>query len=142
MAKGEPKTKRTTASVAEYLNGVADDEQRRDAKKLVALMRDITGEQPVMWGDSIVGFGTYHYKYASGREGDWMRTGFAVRKGTLTLYIMPGYQDFGNLLDALGPHKHGKSCLYIKRLNDIDLATLKKVIVRGMELLDQEYPRT
>ncbi len=94
-------------------------------------MIEVTGEKPAMWGTSIVGFGDYHYKYESGREGDFFITGFSPRKQNLTIYIMPGYRDYGSLMKKLGPHKLGRSCLYIRHLDDIHIPTLKKLIARG-----------
>ena len=95
------------------------------------MMREITGERPKMWGSSIVGFGSYHFKYASGREGDWPVTGFSPRKQALTLYIMTGFEKHGALMKKLGKYKTGKSCLYIKKLEDVDQVTLRKLIVRA-----------
>jgi hypothetical protein len=98
-------------------------------------MRDVTGEEPKMWGSSIVGFGSYHYKYASGREGDWPITGFSPRKGDLTLYITGGLDSFSDLLPKLGKHKTAKSCLYIKKLSDIDVGVLRKIISKSVKLM-------
>jgi hypothetical protein len=128
MAKYELKTKKNKESVSAFLNAVSDPEKKRGAKKILALMKEVTAEKPVMWGDSMVGFGLYHYKYKSGQEGDWFIVGFSPRKQNLTIYLMPGYQDFGPLLKKLGPHKLGKGCLYIKHLDDIHLPTLKKMV--------------
>jgi len=122
------KTRKNKASVKKFLGAVEDESKRADCFELVEIMRDITGEEPAMWGTSIVGFGSYHYKYASGREGDWMLTGFAPRKQALTLYIMSGFSQYDELLEKLGKHKTGKSCLYVKRLDDLHLPTLKKLI--------------
>jgi len=122
------KTQRTRASVKSFLDAVADEQKRKDARAISALMQDITGEKPEMWGSSIVGFGTYHYKYASGQEGDWMLVGFSPRKDNLTLYIMPGFKDYGELLGKLGKHKKGMSCLYIKSLDDVHVPTLKTLV--------------
>lgn len=141
MAKYEPKTKKNNQSVTAFLNAIEDPQKRKDAKTILKLMKEVTKEKPVMWGDSIVGFGTYHYKYASGQEGDWMITAFSPRKQNLTIYIMPGYNfpGYQDLLDKLGPHKTGKSCLYIKRLEDIHLPTLKKLIKRGYTDMKKKY---
>ena len=141
MAKNENKTQKTKTSVASFLNSIKDEGQRKDAKVLCKLMEVITKQKPKMWGTSIVGFDDYHYKYDSGREGDFFRTGFSPRKGNLTVYIMPGYQDFGPLLEKLGPHKLGKSCLYLKRLSDIHLPTLKKLISQGYKDMNKMYPK-
>lgn len=124
----ELKTKQNDASVEAFLQGVEDPRQRHDAFRVLELMKEITAEPPKMWGTSMVGFGSYHYKYASGREGDWFLTGFSPRKGSLTLYIMPGLDQYGALLQQLGKHKTGKSCLYIKRLDDVDLSTLRELV--------------
>ena len=124
----ELKTKPTKASVEKFLNGVADETRREDCFKVAKMMEEITGEKPQMWGPSIVGFGSYHYKYASGQEGDWPISAFSPRKQDLTLYIMPGFQKSGDLLKQLGKHRTGKSCLYIKRLSDVHVPTLKKLI--------------
>ncbi|PCI30061.1 hypothetical protein COB55_00700 [Candidatus Wolfebacteria bacterium] len=133
MAKAKLKTTKNKASVAEFLNGITDPEKKRDAKKVLALMKEVTKEKPMMWGENIVGFGEYHYKYASGREGDFLMTGFAPRAHGLSIYIMPGYTfpEQQKLLKKLGPHTIGKSCLLIKHLNDIHLPTLKKIIEKG-----------
>ena len=124
----EPKTKPTKASVKEFLNQISDKERRDDCFAVVKIMEEITGDKPKMWGPSIVGFGTWHYKYASGREGDWPVTGFSPRKKDLTLYLMMGFHKHTELMQKLGKHSHSKSCLYIKRLSDIHMPTLKKLI--------------
>ena len=123
----ELKTKPTNVSVEKFLNDIPDPVKREDCKTVAALMTEITGHKPKMWGPSIVGFGTYHYKYASGQEGDWPVVGFSPRKQNLTLYVM-GSLDEDELLKKLGKHKTAKSCLYIKRLSDVHLPTLKKLI--------------
>ena len=124
----EIKTKPTNQSVAEFLNKIPDAERRQDCFAVAKMMEEITGSKPKMWGPSIVGFGSYHYKYASGREGDWLVTGFSPRKQDLTLYIMMGFEKHGDLMKQLGKHRASKSCLYIKRLSDIHVPTLKKLI--------------
>lgn len=124
----ELKTKPTQASVKEFLNQIPDKERREDCFAVAKIMEEITGDKPKMWGPSIVGFGTYHYKYASGREGDWPVTGFSPRKKDLTLYLMMGFEKHADLMAKLGKHSTGKSCLYIKRLSDIHVPTLKKLI--------------
>jgi uncharacterized protein DUF1801 len=133
----ELKTKPTAESVKEFINKIPDEERRADCFAVAKIMEEITDEKPKMWGPSIVGFGTYHYKYASGREGDWPVTGFSPRKKDLTLYLMMGFEKHGELMKKLGKHSTGKSCLYIKRLSDIHVPTLKKLIkasVKQMEL--------
>jgi hypothetical protein len=124
----ELKTKESSARVAVCLSAVEDSQRRRDAKKVAAMMREATGSRAKIWGTSIIGFGSYHYRYASGREGDWMLSGLSPRKQNLTLYIMAGFREFGTLMSRLGPHKIGKPCLYIKRLADIDLKVLESLI--------------
>ena len=124
----EQKTKPTEASVKEFLNQIADKERRDDCFTVAKIMEEITGHKPKMWGPSIVGFGTYRYKYASGREGDWPITGFSPRKKDLTLYMMVGFEKQSELMQQLGKHSTGKSCLYLKRLSDIHIPTLKKLI--------------
>src|ERR1051325_169610 len=120
----EMKTKPTDQSVAEVLNDVSDEERRAVCFQVAKIMEEITGEKPKMWGPSIVGFGSYHYKYASGREGDWPITGFSPRKKDLTLYLMMGFEKRAELMQKLGKHSHSKSCLYIRRLSDIHVPTL------------------
>ena len=135
----EPKTKPTKQSVAGFLAKVADPTKRADAKTLIAMMKDATKQEPVMWGTSIIGFGTYRYKYASGREGDWPIVGLSPRKQNLTVYIMPGFDEFEDLLSKLGKHSTGSSCLYIKRLADIDLPTLKKIVTKSVAKMKKKY---
>lgn len=124
----EPKTKPTKASVKEFLNQIPDKERREDCLAVAKIMEEITGDKPKMWGPSIVGFGTWHYKYASGREGDWPVAAFSPRKKDLTLYLTVGFEKHTELMQKLGKHSTGKSCLYIKRLSDIHMPTLKKLI--------------
>ncbi|MBK7218464.1 MAG: DUF1801 domain-containing protein [Candidatus Promineofilum sp.] len=131
----ENKTKPTDASVEEFLNAVPDERKRADSFRLVEIMREITGEEPVMWGDSIVGFGSYHYKYASGREGDQGLTGFSPRKASLTIYITPGFDRYGDLLGRLGKFTTSKVCLYVKRLSDVDEAVLRELIRDSVEVM-------
>ena len=136
----EQKTKPTNQSVKEFLNQIPEPERRADCFEVVKIMQDITGEKPTMWGPSIVGFGSYRYKYASGREGDWPMTGFSPRKKDLTLYIMMGFEKHADLMEKLGKHSHSKSCLYIKRLSDVHIPTLKKLIKIGLKDL-KEYTK-
>ncbi len=129
MAKtAKLKTQKTNASVTAFLKAVADDERRKDCQTLVRIMKRAVGAEPKMWGSSIVGFGHYHYKYASGREGDWFLAGFSPRKQDLTLYIMAGFDRYDALMGKLGKHKTGKSCLYLKRLADVDVAVLEELV--------------
>ncbi len=138
----ELKTKPTEASVKEFLNQIADKERREDCFAVAKIMEEITGEKPKMWGPSIVGFGNYHYKYASGREGDWPLTGFSPRKKDLTLYIMMGFEKHPELMEQLGKHSVSKSCLYIKRLSDIHLPALKKLIKASVKDLHDYMKKT
>ena len=116
----ELKTKPNDASVEEFLNSVENEQKRQDSFQLMKIMEEITGEKGKMWGPSIVGFGTYHYTYASGNSGDWMLAGFSPRKQALTVYMMAGNHHFAKEFKTLGKHKLGKSCLYIKKLEDVD----------------------
>ena len=124
----EAKTKPTNESVKDFLNRVPDVEKREDCFTVLKMMEEITGDKPKMWGPSIVGFGSWSYKYASGHEGDWPIAAFSPRKKDLTLYLMMGFEKHTELMEKLGKHSTGKSCLYIKRLSDIHLPTLKKLI--------------
>ncbi len=133
------KTKKNEASVLDFLNGVEHDQRRADSLRMLTIMQEVTGEQASMWGPSIVGFGTYHYVYESGREGDWMLTGFSPRKQALTLYIMSGFGRFDELLAQLGTFKTGKSCLYVKSLDDIDESVLRELITSSIAHLKERY---
>ncbi len=127
------KTKPTNASVDEFLNSVEHPQRREDGFELLRMMKEITKEEPTMWGPSIVGFGSYHYKYESGREGEMPITGFSPRKKSLTVYIMSGFEKYQHLLEKLGKHKTGKSCLYINKLEDVDRVVLKEIIRKSVE---------
>jgi hypothetical protein len=127
------KTTPTDKSAEAFLNGVENEKKRNDSFELLEMMKEITGEEPVMWGESIIGFGKYQYKYASGRQGEWFLAGFSPRKQNLTLYIMSGFEAFDKTLETLGKHKTGKSCLYINKLEDVDRAALKKLIKHSVE---------
>lgn len=140
MAKAQNKTQPTTVSPDDYIAGIDHPVRREDAEVLLDLMRRITGWDARMWGPSIVGFGQYHYTYESGREGDFMRTGFSARKANLVVYILPGYTDFSEILTRLGKHKLGKSCLYINKLADVDLAVLEELIRAGLADMAEKYP--
>ena len=135
----ENKTKKTGASVTEFLNSIDNPQMRADAKKVASMMRRVTGKRAKMWGSSIVGYGTYHYKYDSGREGDFMVTGYSPRKQALTVYIIPGFSKFGPLMKKLGKYKTGKSCLYIRRLSDVDENVLEQLIDRSVQLMHKKY---
>ena len=134
------KTKENDASVTEFLDAVPDERKRADAYQVLELMQKVTGHEPKMWGGSIVGFGSYHYKYDSGREGDWPISGFSPRKTALTLYIMAGFQEYDDLLAKLGKYKTGKSCLYVKRLEDVDLEVLERLVGASVEAIAKKYP--
>ncbi len=134
-----PKTGPTDASVDAFLDAVEGENRRRDAQTLAALMERVTGEPPRLWGSSIVGFGSYHYRYASGREGDWMLTGFSPRKRELSIYIMAGFDRYGALMEKLGRYRTGKSCLYVKRLGDIDLDVLEALVRQSVDDLRRTY---
>lgn len=133
------KTRRTKASVAAFLEAVPDDRKREDSLVLVAMMQRATGHSPAMWGTSLVGFGEYSYTNSSGREAGWFLTGFSPRKAALTIYIMPGFSGSESLLEGLGRHKVGKSCLYVKRLADIDLSALDLLISTSVETMRTRY---
>ncbi len=135
----ENKTQPTKQTVASFLNGIEDEAKRKEAKQVAKLLRRISGVKPVMWGTSIVGYGQYHYKYASGREGDMCVTGLSPRKQSLVLYIMPGFDDNEALLAKLGKFKTGKSCLYINKLEDVHLPTLKQLIRASVKYMHRKY---
>ena len=135
----ENKTQPTTASVTAFIDAIEDPQQKKDARKVASMMRKATGKRAKMWGPSMVGYGSYHYRYASGREGDFMITGFAPRKNMLSLYIMPGYGRFDALMKNLGKFKTGKACLYIKRLSDVDEDVLQNLIDKSVEYMRANY---
>jgi hypothetical protein len=133
MSKVEQKTKPSGENVAQFLNEISDDKRRQDCFTLLELMGEITQTEPKIWASSMIGFGDYHYKYASGHEGDWFLIGFAPRKQNLTMYILSGFEQQEHLLEKLGKYKAGKGCLYIKDLEDIHLPTLRELIRRSFE---------
>jgi len=133
----ELKTKVNDASVTAFLNKIEDEEKRKDSFEILKIMTQVTKEEPKMWGSSIVGFGSYHYKGASGREGDWLLTGFSPRKQNLTLYLMGGFNTHTDLLKKLGKHKTSVGCLYIKKLEDVDVKVLKELIKKSMKVMKQ-----
>ncbi|NKB37311.1 MAG: DUF1801 domain-containing protein [Gammaproteobacteria bacterium] len=135
----ELKTKKNKASVREFIDSIEDSEKKKDCKQLATMMRKLSGKRAAMWGDSIVGFGEYHYKYKSGREGDWPVTGFSPRKQNISIYIMPGFSKYKKQLAKLGKHKHSVSCLYIKRLSDIDVEALKEIVADSIERMTRMY---
>jgi len=128
----ELKTKQNDQSVTDFLKAVPDERRRDDSFVILDLMKEITGQEPKMWGDSIIGFGNYHYKYATGREGDWFVTGFSPRKQNLTLYIMSGFDEYDELLKKLGKYKTGKACLYINKLADVEISVIKELIQKSV----------
>ncbi len=131
MAASENKTKAAKASVTAFINAVENEIRRRDAKTLLAMMKKVTGETPKMWGPSIIGFGAYHYKYESGREGDMCLVGFSPRKANSVLYVLDSCASDEPLLKKLGKHKRGVGCLYINKLEDVDLGVLEKIIAKS-----------
>jgi hypothetical protein len=140
MARAGNKTIATEADVSAFLASIEHPTRRADALALDALFREITGWSPRMWGPTMVGYGRYHYVYDSGREGDALATGFSPRKASLSIYIMPGYQDYGAILARLGKHKLGKACLYVNKLSDIDTAVLEELIRAGLRDLNDRWP--
>lgn len=140
MSAPKNKTAPTQRSVSSYLKSLSVEEQKT-ATILLNIFTTTTHMKPVMWGN-MIGFGSYHYTYESGREGDMFATGFAMRKNGPTIYIMPGYQDYSAILKELGPHTLGKSCLYIKHLENIDLTVLQRLIRTGLKDLAKKYPVT
>ena len=138
----ENKTQPTAVAVEEFIADVPHKTRQADARTLDEMYRRITGYEPRMWGPTIIGYGQYHYVYDSGREGDCLAAGFSPRKANLSIYIMPGYQDYGDMLDRLGKHKIGKACLYINKLADVDLAVLEELIRAGLRDLDAKWPVT
>ena len=134
------KTVPTDASVDAYLAEIDDPAKRADAQALVDMMSEVTGAPAVMWGTSIVGFGQYHYRYESGREGDFLETGFAVRKRALTLYVMAGFAEHDALMARLGKYTIGKSCLYVKRLSDVDGDVLRQLVQGSVATIRARYP--
>lgn len=133
------KTQPTGVSAREYIAGLTHAGRREDAQILLDMMSEVTGEQPVMWGNSIIGFGRYHYQYESGREGDAFLTGFAPRKANMVVYVMPGFSDYGALLARLGKHKTGASCLYLGRLTHVDLKVLRQLISASVKHMRTKY---
>jgi hypothetical protein len=138
----ELKTKATKKSALAFIRGIEDEQKRADGLALLKIFATATGEKPVMWGEAIVGYGSYHYESErSAQKGEWPLTGFSPRKSNLTLYIMPGFKEYEAFLEALGKHKvSGGSCIYIKRLSDIDIAVLSKLIQRSVADMKKRYP--
>lgn len=140
MAKTENKTQSTAVSPMAFIDSVADPVQRADAHVICATMARLSGEAPAMWGPSIIGFGRYHYRYDSGREGEMCRIGFSPRKGQTVLYMLDGHDNHAEQLARLGKHSTGKSCLYVKRLSDIDISVLEEMITGSLAWMAQKYP--
>jgi len=136
----ENKTKPTDKDVAKYLKSVEPMRRQEEGLVLLELMQKATQMQPVIWGENLIGFGQYHYHYKSGRQGDYFLTGFSPRKSALSIYIIPGFKNYGNLLKKLGKHKHSVSCLYVTRLDHIDLSVLSELIYRSVEDMKSQYP--
>lgn len=141
MAKAKNKTTATQADPAAFVAAIEPEKRKADAEALLDLFGRVTALKPKMWGPSIIGYGRYHYKYESGREGESMLTGFSPRKQNLSIYIMPGYRfgDMENKLSRLGKHKLGKSCLYINKLADVDLSVLEEIVLDGLEYMRENY---
>lgn len=137
----ELKTKKNKQSVSEFLDRVEDPKKRTDCYKILEIMKKASGEEPAMWGDSIVGFGSYHYKYASGREGDWFLTGFSPRKQNLSLYIMSGFKKYDGLMQKLGKYKTGKACLYINSLDDVNTDVLMELVSLSVKYIAGAYKK-
>lgn len=139
MAKAQNKTQKTDQDVREFLDTVEHDLRREDSFRVLGIMEKLTGMEAKMWGNSIIGFGDYHYKYESGREGDFFKVGFSPRKTSLTLYIMPGFERYPELMEKLGKYKTGRSCLYVKKLTDVDEGVLKELIVESVAYMTEKY---
>jgi len=139
MAKAKNKTVETDGSVMDFINSVDHEKRKEDAKKVLSMLKDITGSPAKMWGNSLIGFGNYHYKYESGREGDFFKAGLSPRKTALTIYIMAGFERFEELMAKLGKYKTGKSCLYIKKLEDVDEEVLKELMQASYDYMTNKY---
>ncbi len=136
----ELKTQPTDADVGAFLDEVANARRREDARTVCEMMQNITRREPVLWGTSIIGFGTYTYKYANGKTGDWPLTGVSPRKQALTVYVMSGFAEYDALLEQLGPHKTGRSCLYIRNLDKVDQKVLARLIRKSVAHLRKTWP--
>lgn len=131
----EPKTKLTNASVTDFLDKIEDEQRRQDCYTVLDLMKEVTHSEPHMWGSNIIGFGLYSYKYAAGHEAQWPAAAFSPRKTDLTFYLMPGFEHFSDMLPRLGKFKTSKSCLYIKKLQDVDLAVLRELVKESYDMV-------
>ncbi len=134
------KTKPTQQEISVFIDGIEDERTRADCRELLSMMHEVTGEPPTMWGPSMVGFGSYHYRYASGHEGDSFLTGFSPRKQALTVYVISGFEEHPALMARLGKFKTGKSCLYIKNLDAIDRSILTQLVTQSVALMRKKYP--
>lgn len=134
------KTQPGTGDVEDFLGGIRDERRRAESRTLLDMMREVTGEDPIVWGKAMVGFGRYHYRYASGRQGDWFRIGFSPRKQALTIYCIPGHEQHRDLLADLGRHTTGVSCLYVPRLEDVDLGVLRQILDKSWAEMAERYP--
>lgn len=139
MSKQENKTQPTKVNPKTYISSIDHPKRKEDGLVLLDFFNRVTGLKPVMWGPSIIGYGRYHYKYESGREGEFLITGFSPRKTALTVYILPGYQDMHEELSRLGKHRTGRSCLYINKLEDIDMDVLQEIVLNGLEYMRENY---
>jgi hypothetical protein len=131
------KTTRNKGNVEAFLNSIPDEKKRKDSFTVLELMKQVTGAEPEMWGESIIGFGNYRYKYESGRDGEWFLTGFSPRKQNLTLYIMSGFDEYDQLLVKLGKHTTGKSCLYIKKIDDVNTEVLMELVKKSVGYMEK-----
>jgi len=132
------KTRATQKSPIDFIQAIEDPQKRADCEKIHKMMSEITGAEGKMWGESIIGYGDYHYKYASGREGDWFITGFSPRKSTITLYLSYGFEENEDIMSGLGKYKTGKACLYLKKLDDVNEASLKKLIKKTVDKVSKD----
>lgn len=139
MAKSSNKTIPTSIPVEDYITAITNPQRKKDCETIIEIMRKVTSREPKMWGTSIIGFGTYFYKYETGREGTMLITGLSNRQKAITLYIMCGFQDYDELLKELGPHTKGKSCLYLKNLDEINLNVLTRLVERGVNFVEENY---
>ncbi len=139
MAKAQNKTVANKLSVSAFLNSIEDEKKRKDAKEVLKFFKELTGLKPAMWGTSIIGFGSYHYVYESGREGDMPITGFSPRKQNMTIYVMSGFDEYKDLLTQIGKHKTGRSCFYYKKNEDIDFKVLEKMVNKSISHVKKRY---
>jgi hypothetical protein len=141
MVKYELKTKLNDANVEKFLGSITDEKKREDSLTILGLLKKVTKEEPKMWGSAIIGFGTYRYKYSSGQEGDWMCAGFSPRKQNISIYLMGGIERFGALMKKLGKYKAGKACLYINKIEDVDMKVLRELMKESYDYMVKQYPK-